>query len=133
MEGAHQEMSEAGGRFPGDSGSGTCKKLFGRHAAVLFMNGDIFLALRTANGAASDQSREDHVLEGSAVAEGKPGALVNHAIHNLSGRGVAAGAEAEWAIGADQFNPHEWSPSIQTWTERLVPLLSFATAMPRSG
>ena len=78
-------MSDDEGRFPGNPGSGTGKELFGRHAAVLFMNGDIFLALRTANGAASDQSREDHVLESSAVAEGKPGALVNHAIHNLGG------------------------------------------------
>ena len=40
-------------------------------------------ALGAADGAAADQRREDHVLEGLAIAQGVPGPFVGHAVELL--------------------------------------------------
>src|SRR5437879_995640 len=76
----------------------------------LFMDNDVFVTLRAADRATSDQRREDHVLERIAVAQGEPGAILDHAVQDKRGGRKMRRTEAERAIWADQFNRHEWSP-----------------------
>src|SRR5207253_2764771 len=76
----------------------------------LFADSDRLAALRAGDFTRLGQSREDHVLEGLAVAERVPGARLEHAVGDLVRARFGRGDESARAAVTKQFDLHEGPP-----------------------